>query len=663
MSKNKTSWICVGILLACLGVQGFYSAWTNGQTVDETYYSGSGLPMVRYNNYEFLGEHPPLIIQLGALPLLLLQSDFPIHDFIRLPGSKSVDISRTGALFLYKMGNDPQLILFFERLPIILLTMLLGLGIWLLSSQLWGRWGGLLSLALFSFSPNMIAHGSLYTTDMGIAAFYFFSIFALKRFFDTPSASRVVLLGVACGLTFMSKISGLILFPVISVLFLIYYWSMCRPQLNVASVEPDMSKCFEKWILGISIFLVAHAVGERQAMVLFGPFLVFAVYLYARDIEKIRISNVFRVGLKVAALAGAVLCIVYSVRLKKKYGFSTAMFLTIANLVALGIAVLLARLSSEDVRMRILKCFLAVWVLAALVIVLGYTDLAYKFYRFIGFGNFMRPFGIVLNHSKGGHGICVEGSFITCNWRYFPGVMAVKTPLLTLLLSVAGALMLLISRRTVLVKALIFVPMVFFLGAAMANKINIGLRHVLPVYPFLFLLAGLPGAAIANMRAGILKKMLVGALFVLLLLCAGRTLRIAPDYLTYFNELVGGPEQGAKLVADSNLNWGQDNKRLAEFVIAQKLPLIKVNAEAMNPDVFDYYNISWKTFEPEDLRAPAPGFYALGIGVYTGQQSDPKSWFNGKQPDYRVGKTFYVFEVADGPKIDHRPWTKAKTKK
>jgi len=86
----------------------------------------------------------------------------------------------------------------------------------------------------------------------------------------------------------------------------------------------------------------------------------------------------------------------------------------------------------EDVRIRILKYFLAVWVFAALFIVLGYTDFAYKFYRLIGFGNYMKPLGIVLSHSAGGHGACGEGSFITCDWKYFPGVLAIKTPLLTL---------------------------------------------------------------------------------------------------------------------------------------------------------------------------------------------------------------------------------------
>ena len=129
---------------------------------------------------------------------------------------------------------------------------------------------------------------------------------------------------------------------------------------------------------------------------------------------------------------------------------------------------------------------------------------------------------------------------------------------------------------------------------------------------------------------------------------------MGPDYLAYTNELVGGPEQGAKLVADSNLNWGQDNKRLAEFVLEKKIPLITIASEAENADIYDYYKIRWKRLGANELSNPVPGFYALSIGYHTAQQKDPRSWFKGKQPSYRVGKTFYVFEVPKKQTTDNR---------
>ncbi|HNX68428.1 MAG TPA: glycosyltransferase family 39 protein [Candidatus Omnitrophota bacterium] len=640
MQAGFKYWLCVIALLIFIGIQAIYAAYETSQTVDETYYNGSAYPMVRYNNYEFLGEHPPFLIQLGALPLLLLQPAFPIQNYVRLLGTNSVDISRTGAMFLYKVGNTPRQILFWERVPIILLTLLLAVGIFCLCGELFGAWGAFLSLALFSFDPNMIAHGSLYTTDMGLAVFYFFAIYASKRFFDEPSGRRAVWVGVACGAAFVSKISSLVLIPVIACLFVIYYFDTVKN-----SSLPPLPLQFEKWILGISLFLVANAIGEKQAMVLFGPFCVFAVYLFARDLAFIRSSSVARIFFRATMLGGALLCIVFSWKLKKKYSVSLAAFLMFGSFIALTIAAFFARFPSEDSRVRLVKCFLTVFVLAALFIVLDYTDIVYKFYRLIGFGNYMKPLGIVLSHSAGGHGACVEGSFVTCDWRYFPALMAIKTPFLTLILSVIGAIALLYSKRSILVKSLVLLPAIFFLGAAIPNKIHIGLRHILPVYPFLFLLAGYAGSLIKQIQHTVLRRCVFVLLAIFIVETAARTVAAAPDYLAFFNEFVGGAEQGAKFVADSNINWGQDNGRLAEFVIAKKIPMIKIASEAENGDVYNYYGMPWMRMEKNDFVSPRPGYYALGIRCYVEQQRSSESWFKNRPPEFRVGKTFFIFRV------------------
>lgn len=629
--------IGAAILLLILSLQCIYSAWTLGQTIDETYYNGSGYPIVRYNNYEFLGEHPPLILQLSSFPLLFLQPNFPIQNYVRLPGSNDVDISKTGALFLYKMRNNPQLILFLERLSVIFLTLILGLGIFRLGRQVYGEWGALLALGLYVFTPDVIGNGSLYMTDMGMTVFYFFSIYALKRFFDEPSAGRATIVGIFCGLAFMSKISSLILIPVASCLFLIYYLS----RLNAPPV-PDPSTRFQKIVSVFALFLLANAIGEKQAMVIFGPFLLLELYLMGRDIPRLTYPQWLRVLFKILILSGAILCVVFSWHLKKKYGISIVALSLSGTIAFTGFSLFVVKWSSSDNRIRLMKYFLTIWVFATLTIVLGYTDIVYKIHRFVGFENYMRPLGTVLTHFEIGHGSYVPGSFIINDWRYFPLVMAVKTPLLVLFLSGIGILLLLSSRRPILVKTILLVPAVFFLGAAMGNKINIGLRHILPIYPFLFLLGGFVGASLAKMQTGIQKKILITGLSIFFLLFAVRTLRTAPDYLIYFNEAVGNAEQGSKLMPS---NWGEDNKALAEFVLKKKISFIKIANEIPNPDIYDYHKIHWKAAEESEWIAPSPGFYALGIGIYLTQQNNLQSWFNGKQPLYRVGKTFYIFKV------------------
>ncbi|MDP3725673.1 MAG: hypothetical protein Q8R36_00570, partial [bacterium] len=487
------------------------------------------------------------------------------------------------------------------------------------------------------FTPDVVANGSLYMTDMGLAVFYFFSIYALKRFFDKPTTNRATIAGIVCGLAFMSKISSLILIPVASCLFLVYYLS----RLD-ASPLPDPSTRFQKIIFTLALFLLVNAVGARMAMLLFGPFLLLVVYLIGRDMPRLATSRSLNIFFRALILGGAILCVTFSWYLKKKFNVSMALFALTGTLAFIGFSFFVARWPSSDGRIRLLKYFLTLWVFAALVIILGYTDIVYKFHRFVGFNNYMKPLKIVLSHLGEGHGSYMPGSFISNGWLYFPLVMAIKTPLLVLFLSGIGALMLLGSRQPILIKAILFVPAVFFLGAAMANKINIGLRHILPIYPFLFLLGGFVGACLIKMQTGFLKKCLVMGLSFFFVLFAVRTLWTAPDYLIYFNESVGGAEQGSKFMIS---NWGQDNKALAEFVLAKKIPFIKIISEIANPDIYDYYKIPWEEMKGSERAAPRPGFYAFGIGVYLAQQNDPKSWFKGKQPLYRVGKTFYIFEV------------------
>lgn len=652
---HKTIWVPVGFLILIFSLLALRSAALNGQTTDEAFFSASGYAMLRFNNYEFLGEQPPLASQIGAIPLAFLKLNFPIDDPWLVPGTDRIDVARNGRRFLYLMGNDPATILFLQRIPIIFLTALLGIGIYAFGRQLFGTGAALLALALFAFDPNILAHGSLYTTDMGLTFFYFVAIYAASRFFENPSDRTGFWLGLACGAAFMSKVSSLILLPILAVLFLVYYWTVVR-----GSTLKAPSGQFEKWILGLSIFLIANAIGEKQAMVMFGPFLIPALYLCARDLAWIRASRVRIWILRALFVGGAVLCAYYAWRLKKKYGVSVGLMLSVTTSVYFVIIVFLLRLSSSDKKLILVKRFLFVWVLAAAVIVFGYTDIAYKIHRFIGFGNYMKPLGIVLSHSAGGHGVCVEGSFVTCDWRYFPALMAVKTPLLTLMLALGGAVVLLFSKRSFMTKAIILLPACMFLGAGMMNKIRIGLRHILPVYPFLFLLAGYAGSLTGKIPSGIWRKLLAGFLVLMLIWTALRTVSMGPDYLAYFNEWVGGPERGARLVADSNLNWGQDNYRLAEFVRDHGIQHIKIMDSAMNPDVYDYYGIAWSRFGESDLIQPGPGFYALGIGVYARlysdlrqsevrmADSDPQSgvsWFGGRLPTHKIGKTFYVFQV------------------
>jgi len=121
-------------------------------------------------------------------------------------------------------------------------------------------------------------------------------------------------------------------------------------------------------------------------------------------------------------------------------------------------------------------------------------------------------------------------------WSYFPVAFAVKTPLPTLMILIVGLNMFLRGRLNRTRALFLLVPAVVYFSLAVASRANIGLRYILPVYPFLFVLAG---GAVAELwkHGGWIRK----GVALLAVWSLWSCLSIYPSYLAFFNELVGGP--------------------------------------------------------------------------------------------------------------------------
>jgi len=145
-------------------------------------------------------------------------------------------------------------------------------------------------------------------------------------------------------------------------------------------------------------------------------------------------------------------------------------------------------------------------------------------------------------------------------WRaYYPVALLVKTPIPLLLLAAAGALRLLRRRERAHAAWLLLPPLLLALFFIAVSRINIGLRYLLPVYPFLAVLGGAAAAPPLGRRKGVV-------LLCLLLWLAAGTIAAWPHHLSYFNEFAGGRRGGARILSDSNLDWGQDLPGLARFL-------------------------------------------------------------------------------------------------
>ena len=152
-------------------------------------------------------------------------------------------------------------------------------------------------------------------------------------------------------------------------------------------------------------------------------------------------------------------------------------------------------------------------------------------------------------HNRHGHRAFLFGQMKDGRgwWYYFPVALFFKTPIPLLLLAVAGIAILIARRR-------FEIPLIAFglLGVAMTSHINIGIRHLLPIYAPLAIAASF---AVVELRR---LRMISIALVAWLVVGIG----IAhPDYLPWFNAFAGAHPEN--ILNDSNLDWGQDVLRLA----------------------------------------------------------------------------------------------------
>ncbi len=242
-------------------------------------------------------------------------------------------------------------------------------------------------------------------------------------------------------------------------------------------------------------------------------------------------------------------------------------------------------------------------------------------------------------HARLGHSAYLLGQVSDFGWwYYFPVALAVKEPVGLLLGVALGVVAGLSMWRVPAALKLAGLVVVVYLTIAMLTSINIGIRHLLPLLPFLYVVV-----------AVVLFDRWPRLLLFCILLMATETIWRHPHHLPFFNFLAGGPGNGSRFLADSNLDWGQDFKRLRDWRDANlgndHLCLAYFGGASM-----EYYGMAGSPVPHTDDaegRKSVDCIAAVSATLLVGAYDTPKAyqWLRETKPWGRVGYTYYLFDL------------------
>jgi 4-amino-4-deoxy-L-arabinose transferase-like glycosyltransferase len=207
--------LVVVVLLAQMAFAMVTTAARQTPTIDEPVYVGTAVVYAQQHSLRYNPEHPPL----GKL-IIASGVEFA-HP--RLDPGFAGDQTELGRRLLYESGNDPWRLMLLARLPVIVLTLLFGLVVFAFARELTGAVGAVVALALYAFSPDLIAHGSLATLDVPEAGFLLTSVWLLWRARRRP-VLYVPLAGAALGAAVATKMSALSAVPLLLLLAVVSVW-------------------------------------------------------------------------------------------------------------------------------------------------------------------------------------------------------------------------------------------------------------------------------------------------------------------------------------------------------------------------------------------------------------------------------------------------------
>lgn len=619
MSK-KLIYIIVSCLLTIMLGLAFFSMLGDSTIMDEVSHLPAGYSYIAKQDMRINPEHPPLIKDLagGAVWLWSKISSTPINFSDQIPAWQS-DINGQwdyGFNFMYDIGNDADAMLFFGRLPMLLILLLLGIYVFKWARELYGSLAGLLALFLYSFSPTFLAHGRFITTDVAAAAAIFIASYYFVRWLKMPTAKNLIIAGLVFGLAQLAKFSVFLLMPLF--IFIIFLWLLVKIKNSPKPLFTAILKNI--WQFG----------GGAAALMAIGYiFVVWPIYIFhilnypiamqQRDIKfiisSLRIKPIYEL---IYWLSGLPL-----LRALAQYGF--------------GLAMVFQRATGGN----------TTYFLGEI------SNVSWKTYF---------PFVYLVKETLALHILTIL-ALLTFVWRWLKNFIPPK------ILPAAGRAQnlpridfgIFIENRVAPILMLSFIAL--YWCSSIASNLNIGVRHVLPTFAFIFILVAGQiakwfkkyGADDKPQKNPLrLKYLTLAALIVWQIVSV---VSVYPSFLAYFNELIGGPANGYKYVADSNLDWGQDLKRL--LVWTEQNNVNKIYLDYFGGASPSYYfgnrALTWHCHYPPTLLQ-AGDYLAISATYFDGGRGQPTpelqnynagcyNWLNNYAPTAIIGHSIFIYRI------------------
>lgn len=239
------------------------------------------------------------------------------------------------------------------------------------------------------------------------------------------------------------------------------------------------------------------------------------------------------------------------------------------------------------------------------------------------------------------------------SWRYFPIAFLVKEPVGLLLLLLIAVVLACRARRNAdsrLALSLVLIPAGLYLLISMTSSFNIGIRHLLPIYPFLCVFIGVVLAAACEKFKHV--YLLAGCLTAVVVV---ESCMAYPHYLSFFNVAVGGGANGSRYLLDSNLDWGQDLKRLKRWIDERGAHPLCLSY--FGTAVPDYYGIDYSPLgavhDESDLKT-LNCVVAISAEHLFGLKEQPFRGLRSLAPTDRVGHSIYIYDLRPHPQTTNR---------